>query len=202
MKKGKIIITGTGRAGTTFLVVLLTRLGFNTGYKPYIEDFNETIRAGCEYKLFSSNLQQQQKLLKNKPRILKHPKFCQKLDHLLNKKLITVDHIIVPIRNIKDASKSRLKAHRRWRIKGLQTQEQVLTWALGKITETAFTHNIPITYLKYPKLIQDPEYCFTKLNPIFNFNQKKFFKVYHQLAGAKKIKQKISLLRKIIYKLF
>lgn len=202
MKKGKIIITGTGRAGTSFLVVLLTRLGLDTGYKPYIEDFNEDIRAGCEYKIFSSDLQKQKKLLKNTPRILKHPKFSQKLERLLEKKLIKVDHLIVPVRNIKEAAKSRLRVGRRWRIKGLSSQEQVLTWALGKITETACLYDIPITFLKYPQLVEDPEYCFNKLSPIFKLNKKKFFKVHSSLAGASQIKQEISLFRKIIYKLF
>ncbi|MBU1071307.1 hypothetical protein KKG65_02740 [Patescibacteria group bacterium] len=201
MKKGKIIITGTGRAGTSFLVVLLTRLGLDTGYKPYIEDFNEKIRAGCEYKLFSTYPQRQQKLLKNTPRILKHPKFSHKLAGLIKNNMIKVDHIIVPVRNIKDAAKSRIKAKRRWKIKGLGSQEQVLAWALGKITETACQYNIPITYIKYPKLVQDPEYCFNKLSTIFKLNKKKFTKVYHELAGAKKIKQKIGLARKLIYKL-
>jgi hypothetical protein len=201
MKKGKIIITGTGRAGTSFLVVILTRLGLDTGYKPYIEDFNENIRAGCEYKIFSNNSQQQKKLLEEHPTILKHPKFSQKLEGLLKKNLIKVDHVIVPVRNIKQAAESRIKANRRWKMKGLDSQEQVLTWALGKITETALEYNLPITYIKYPKLIQDPEYCFNKLSPVFKLNKKKFLKVYASLAGAKKVKQEIGLARKLAYKL-
>lgn len=201
MKKGKIIITGTGRAGTSFLVVLLTRLGLDTGYKPYIEDFNENIKAGCEYKIFSSDPKKQKKLLNTHPRILKHPKFSQKLDAMVKNNLIKVDHLIVPVRDIKQAAQSRLKVKRRWRIKGLATQEQVLTWVLGKITETAVKYNLPVTFINYPRLIQDPGYCFSKLSPIFKLNRKKFFLVHNQLTKAKKIKQKISLPRKLIYKL-
>jgi len=201
MKKGKIIITGTGRAGTSFLVVLLTRLGFDTGYKPFIEDFNEKIRAGCEYKIFSPNKKRQQNLLNKAPRILKHPKFSYKLEPMLKRKLIKVDYIIVPIRNIKDAATSRKKAGLNWKIKGLESQEQVLAWALGKITETAVKYNIPITYLKYPKLIQDPDYCYEKLSNVFKINRKKFDEVYTSLSGAKNVKQEISNFRKLIYKL-
>jgi hypothetical protein len=199
--KGKIIITGTGRAGTSFLMVLLTRLGQDTGYKPYIEDFNEKIRAGCEYKIFSTDIKRQQKLLNSAPRILKHPKFSYKLGPMLKKNLIKVDHIIVPVRNIKDAAKSRQKAGLSWKIKGLASQEQVLAWALGKITETALEYNLPITYIKYPKLIQDPDYCYSQLSTVFKLNRKKFNKVFANLAGAETVKQKISLPRKIIYKL-
>jgi hypothetical protein len=202
VKKGKIIITGTGRAGTSFLMVLLTRLSLDTGYKPYIEDFNEKIRAGCELKVFSSDLKKQRKLLKKAPRILKHPKFSQKLDLLIEKNLIRVDHIIVPIRDIKEASQSRAKNNLPWAIKGLETQEQVLTWALGKITETASKHNIPITFLRYPKLLEDPDYCFKKLELVFKLNKKKFLKIHQELVGAKRVKKDISIFRKLLYKIF
>jgi len=48
---GKIIITGPGRSGTTFLVQLLTRLHFDTGWEPYREPYFNAQRAGCEIKL-------------------------------------------------------------------------------------------------------------------------------------------------------
>ena len=46
----KLVITGTGRAGTTFLVQLLTELGLDTGYAPGggSEDYYEHCSAGME----------------------------------------------------------------------------------------------------------------------------------------------------------
>jgi len=46
-----VVISGTGRAGTTFLVALLTNLGFDTGFpEKEIERLkSETARAGLEH---------------------------------------------------------------------------------------------------------------------------------------------------------
>ncbi len=47
----KVIITGTGRAGTTFLVQLLTELGLDTGYtrRTWSRDYFEHCDAGLEF---------------------------------------------------------------------------------------------------------------------------------------------------------
>ena len=46
----KVIITGTGRAGTTFLVQLLTEMGLDTGYTraSLARDYFEHCSAGLE----------------------------------------------------------------------------------------------------------------------------------------------------------
>ena len=45
-----MLITGTGRSGTTFLVELLANLGLDTGYKPEeLKDHKKKVgRAGLE----------------------------------------------------------------------------------------------------------------------------------------------------------
>jgi hypothetical protein len=43
------LISGTGRAGTTFLVVLLTRLGLDTGFAEETMMIDEIARAGLEH---------------------------------------------------------------------------------------------------------------------------------------------------------
>jgi len=49
----KVIISGTGRAGTTFLVQLLTELGLETGYTPGDEHrhIDEHSQGGLEHNL-------------------------------------------------------------------------------------------------------------------------------------------------------
>ena len=49
----KVIITGTGRAGTTFLVRLLTELGLDTGYtrRNWSRDYFTHCDAGLEHDL-------------------------------------------------------------------------------------------------------------------------------------------------------
>ena len=51
-RRGRILISGTGRAGTTFLVQLLTELGLDTGYSDperVAMTYSEQARAGLEW---------------------------------------------------------------------------------------------------------------------------------------------------------
>ena len=63
-----IVITGTGRAGTSFLVELLTNLGLDTGYRSEeLNKFKYSLgRAGFENDIRKEN----------NPYIVKDPVFC------------------------------------------------------------------------------------------------------------------------------
>ena len=64
----KVIITGTGRAGTTFLVRLLTELGLETGIsrKNWHKKFYPACNAGLEHNLLDPET----------PYIVKNPALC------------------------------------------------------------------------------------------------------------------------------
>ena len=57
----KKLITGTGRCGTTLLIHLLTKLGYNTGYtvKECEKEFNhiDGLRGGIEHGLNTTVIQ-------------------------------------------------------------------------------------------------------------------------------------------------
>ena len=58
MKKAScshVLITGTGRTGTTFLVQLLTNLGLDTGYTRQNMTLFEYARAGLEHNVTHKN---------------------------------------------------------------------------------------------------------------------------------------------------
>jgi len=186
----KIIITGTGRAGTSFLMVLLTRLGFDTGFEPFNEDFSDQIRAGCEYKMFVKNKNKQKDIFSKAPKILKHPEYCFRLFDFLSNKSLGVKHVIIPVRDLKQSAQSRIKANLFWEIPGinkkadgLEGQLLAITWALGKLVATLIIYNIPHTFMHFPKLTQDKNYCFNKLKPVFpSLNKQKFNKIFISLA--------------------
>ena len=68
----KVIITGTGRAGTTFLVRLLTELGLDTGYTRdnWQKDYFAHCNAGLEHELNDPKA----------PYIVKNPGLCETLE--------------------------------------------------------------------------------------------------------------------------
>lgn len=51
MGSNQVIISGTGRAGTTFLIQLLTCLGFDTGFANVEAAIDPNCNAGMEWDL-------------------------------------------------------------------------------------------------------------------------------------------------------
>jgi len=189
MNKGKngrrhIVITGTGRAGTTFLVQLLTRLGLDTGYtRESMLEVSPTANAGLEHDMHN----------KNCPYIVKSPAFCDCANEILAQPNIKIDHIIIPMRDLREAATSRraaqmrglralsfsqrciVKLLHRWSMPGglwgcssyqPGDQEQVLTNKLYGLLLAASKHNIPITFLHWPRMRQSPHYLWQKLEPM------------------------------------
>jgi hypothetical protein len=77
-----IIITGTGRAGTTLLVQLLTVVGLDTGFSDVTADVDPNCNAGMEWDLRNPNA----------PYIVKSPWMCDYLDDLLDQGEVTIDY--------------------------------------------------------------------------------------------------------------
>ena len=71
--KHHVIISGTGRAGTTFLVQLLTALGLDTGFDSPTSGIFENCRAGMEWDLRHPNA----------PYIIKNPWLCDYLHEIM-----------------------------------------------------------------------------------------------------------------------
>ena len=86
----KILITGTGRCGTTFLIKLFTFLGFDTGYnnKNYQKYIFSNCNSGME-KEYSDNHY-----------ILKSPGFMMNIKDIVNDSSVKIKYIIIPIRDL------------------------------------------------------------------------------------------------------
>lgn len=88
------------------------------------------------------------------------------------------------------SARSRLNAGLKWLIEtdSLNDQESALAWVLGKAVDACVVHKIPLTIMRFPELIEDEQYCYNRLNPIFKIDRKKFSKVFKELANPKQIK--------------
>lgn len=109
----KLIIAGSGRSGTTFLVQLLTRLNYHTGYMPYEEAVYEYKRAGCEYGVKSlGECNNPKKIISDfshHPFILKTPSMSWYLKMITVILQIPVGHVMIPVRDHREAATSRIK---------------------------------------------------------------------------------------------
>jgi len=166
--KSHVLISGTGRAGTTFLVQLLTELGFDTGKGQYFENCS----AGLEHDLRDNNA----------PFIVKSPHLCDHIDDIVNNSDKLIKHLIVPIRDIYSAAESRRNVHRQaqqenplvqdvpgglWGTSDPLEQESVLALKFHKLVQASCAHGIPITFLDFPRFVHDPKYLKGELIKIF-----------------------------------
>lgn len=189
----KIIITGPGRSGTTFITQLLTRLGFDTGYEPYNEQIFPGIRAGCEWVVGWYDLSKVQRRvnLENAPKVLKAPEWSLALKELFATETYPVELVILPLRDLRIAAQSRLDAGLHYLTDGtLDDQESVHALMLGKCIEACELYHVPYVILHFPKLVQDAYYCIDKLNKYLDIDYTKGIKLHSELANLKEIKWK------------
>src|SRR5882724_11244440 len=97
----KVIITGTGRAGTTFLVRLFTELGLDTGYTRdnWQKDYFAHCNAGLEHELNDPKA----------PYIVKNPGLCESLESELRNGRVAIDLAIIPVCELDAAASSRIR---------------------------------------------------------------------------------------------
>jgi len=180
-----VVITGTGRTGTTFLVELLTRLGLDTGFTAEDIDSNkfEDARAGLERDIRH----------KSCPYIVKSPSFCDYAGDVIRRRDIEIEHVFVPVRDLNAAAESRRYVEKStvankglvgrvrhlvkpWEVPGglLHThamksgkQEEILLRQIYKLILAVSDTTIPVTFMRFPKITSDGPYLFRKLKPIF-----------------------------------
>ena len=179
MSRSHVVITGTGRAGTSFLVQLLTYLGLDTGFSPQRMALHSTSRAGLESDIRSED----------SPYIVKSPWFSIHAEELLqNRKDIIIDHVYIPIRDLHAAAESRRYVTKvakakldpaesdkvdssaipggLWLTREESQQEVVLMNQLYRLVLALSNSTIPVTLLRYPRLVKDSRYLYEKLKPI------------------------------------
>ena len=185
MSRHHVIISGTGRAGTTFLVQLLTALKLDTGYynpTSFIapkrwhgrlnlkRKIDPKCNAGLELDIRQADA----------PYIVKSPFLCDDLDELIREDQIVVDHAIIPMRDLYSAAESRRVVDRNTRAapdekvagglmntKAPEEQESTLARMLHNLFFVIAKHDIPVTLLHFPRLVSDPEYLYKKLGFLF-----------------------------------
>lgn len=180
-----VLITGTGRSGTTFLMELLTVLNLDTGY--VTSQISQSIAPGsrCGMELTT-------KLTSKMPYIVKSPFFCTQIDEIISDGLL-IDCLIVPIRNLKDAASSRRKVYNEtstpyspgslFGTTDPQKQEEYLTFCIYQLIFTATKHSIPLILLHFPRIITDWSYLYQKLIPILNnIGTEQFFSAFTSVS--------------------
>jgi hypothetical protein len=159
----KVIITGTGRCGTTFLVSLLGALGLDTGIneRNWNKKYFESCRAGLEHDILDPKT----------PYIIKNPALCDTLGRALATGRFVIDHAYVPIRDLESVSASRAavggadgsKPGGLWRTSDPAAQGAVMGEMFHTLVHTLVANEIPHTFILFPRMVEDPAYTYRKL---------------------------------------
>jgi hypothetical protein len=159
--EGKILITGTGRAGTSLLVAVLTDLGLDTGFKQGVT-IPSGRNAGLERRIRDADA----------PRIVKAPGVMFALDTVIAEG-VQIDHILMPIRDLEVAAASRVRVAEYGRHQGVAgglagtawpgSQERVLARAFYDFMREVAERDIACTMLAFPRFASDWEYTYRRL---------------------------------------
>jgi hypothetical protein len=158
-----VVITGTGRAGTTLLVQLLTDLGLDTGYTPEARA-DPTSHGGLEKDILAPDA----------PWIVKAPALSGTLGELIASGAVEVEHVIVPMRELDVAAASRVRNARygsNLRTPGglvatpnAMRQRSALAILEYELFFAVARYELPLTLLHFPRFAEDWEYTYRKLS--------------------------------------
>lgn len=191
---GRVYVSGTGRAGTTFLIQILTNLGLDTGFHNSRDvGYYPTARAGMEWDIYD----------RCGPTIIKSPFLCDHVDDLLAAGF-KFRHVIVPIRDIASAAASRRLVQFQttgrtdgdpvagglWGTKVGDDQENVLARKFAALIEALVRNELPMTFVNFPRITKDEHYLFEKLGPVFpEVKSKQFHEAFQAVARPELINQ-------------
>lgn len=183
--KHHLLISGVGRSGTSFLVRYLAGLGLQTHLDVHTRpQWFEEANAGLEdLPIYSPGCRL--------PYVIKSPWLCEIVDQVLTDPELRIDAVILPMRDLAEAATSRVVMERQnihqstiakiavdhiWEnwchtpggiVFSLNPVDQgrLLAVWFYQLVERLTKAAIPIVFLTFPRLVEDPDYLFHTLRP-------------------------------------
>ena len=202
--RSHVVISGTGRAGTTFLIELLTCCGLDTGFNSndILAHKDPIARAGLEHDIRNDSA----------PYIVKSPWFCDYAENVLARDDIRLEHVLVPMRDLFAAAESRRYVQAKqlsqlallsrlsqwiqpqtfpgglWRTTHDEQQESILLHEIYKLTYALSSHAVPVTLLQYPRIATDSVFLYKKIAFLLGkMSHAEFDSIFRETAREKLI---------------
>lgn len=181
-----LLIAGTGRAGTSFLVRYLSALGLDTNLARRGDNavWDDRANAGLEDLLLPDP--------SRLPYVVKSPWTHEFIEELLHCGKVRLDAVILPMRDLVEAAASRATlemqaAHRElpWMARLEHTwesfrhtaggivysmspidQARLLAVGFHRILEQLVQADVPVVLMSFPRFVEDADYLFDKLAPV------------------------------------
>jgi hypothetical protein len=189
--RSKILIAGPTGTGTTFLIGLLHRLGFDTGFSD--EEVTAVVMGrgkGLEYTRGGATMRPWRAAKRRgkdiSPEVIKQPiqdhgddggtKVIGDVLDTVEENGWIVQHLFATVRNLTavvDSIERRMKTGDQvmFTVRGAKDKrrrELLAAEGFYKLACKLAVREHPYTLIEFPTSAEDPEYCFRKLNPILN----------------------------------
>ena len=182
-----LIIAGTGRSGTSFLVRFLSALGLDTALARYGEAAGWDLDANAGLENFGLSPEE------SLPYVIKSPWIAEYVEKLLGERRFQIDAFILPMRNLVDAAASRAIVELRaihqsqpWMAECLDRswetfahtpggivyslnpldQARLLAVQFHQLILRVSERQIPIFFPVFPRMASDWEYLYRCLAPV------------------------------------
>lgn len=154
----KILITGTGRCGTTFLIKLFTFLGFDTGFdsSTYRHHIHGLSNSGMEMDARAGH------------EVIKNPCIMRTIEDVVRD--VKIKCVIIPIRDYEPAARSRVRlgngpggllgAH------DLASQILFFHANMANYLRSMVRHEINTIFLDFDRMVSDVSYLRNKLKSL------------------------------------
>lgn len=187
-ENGKVLITGPGRSGTTFLVVLLTELGYDTGFSlAQCHELDGRSHAGLEMGIYkfahkSSPL--------SDPYIIKSPLIADSLESACVRGDVLIEHVFIPLRHLRDVASSRERASLLGAEGGgfflagtREEQEASTAVSFFNLMRAVVQYSLPYTLLDFPRIVTDPGYLYQRLEYLLEgIDYEDFLAVFNRVS--------------------
>ena len=183
----KILITGTGKCGTTFLIKLFSFLDFNTGFNR--DNYKLAIFPNCN----SGMERRPEEIYTREYYIQKSPIYMMNIEKIVTNPSIKIKTVIIPIRDLKKSAESRVRQQNKngglWNATDLQSQIDHYKNIISNYIYISTKYDINTIYIDFDKMINDKLYLFNKLKNILdekNIDFETFSSVYDEVTLSSK----------------
>jgi hypothetical protein len=181
-KSSKLLITSTGRSGTTFIMLIYIFLDIPSNFT------KETYQKELS-KFYISNCGLENDYL-SKGYVIKNPKFMHLIPEI--KKHVNINQIVFPYRDFKESAESRERISKRtfngglWNAKNSQEQKLFYDKIYKIFLLDIVRFKIPTIFIDFKQFIYNPYYLYEKLKPTFTkeITFQEFLLAYYQAVDV------------------
>jgi hypothetical protein len=184
----KIIIAGTGRCGTTFLMMLFTFLGLDTGF---------TRNNYFTYLDIESSSGMENFVITKPHKIIKNPHYILHVKQIVQ--TVKVKHMIIPIRDYEKSAESREKLGGLrgglWDATNKEEQIQVYYKMMANYMLDMVKYDVPTIFLDFDRMVTSSQYLYESLRKMMEeekIDYETFHRVFEEVSFIQKRNRNLS----------